>query len=349
MNLQRVAALRTIGQGLASPRRETPAALVSWLGAVQSQDYPLAAWSVAQRLSKGTVAAVHAAIADGSVLRTHVLRPTWHFVAREDLRWMQALTANRVLALLCAYDRRLGVDAAFVARSVKRIAAAIERRGHLTRREIAGVVRAGGVAVTPWLVGQLIMHAELRAIVCSGVPRGREQTYALVDERTPASTLTRDEALVELARRYFQSHGPATVRDFRWWSGLAAGDAARAAEMLGRAATQVEAGGRTYVSVGQPRATPRRAVAHLVQPFDEILVAYAESRDTVDAAGAVRARGWSLLLRGVVLDGQVVGRWNKDANGRVTLDLVRRVTAAERGAIDRATERFSAATTRAEA
>src|SRR5262245_3187645 len=214
-----VARVRAAAMRLSAPAAWTPARLVAWLGAMQAQEYPFATWSIAQRLAGP--ADIDAAFAGGAVLRTHILRPTWHFVARDDLRWMQTLTAPRVLALVRNADRSNGVDADLVARSVPLIAAAIARGGHLRRREIAGMLSKAGIKTTPWLVGQLLIHAELGAVVCSGAPRDGHQTYALVDERAPKpATLKGDEALAELARRYLRSHGPATAKDFQWWSGL---------------------------------------------------------------------------------------------------------------------------------
>jgi hypothetical protein len=338
---------RAAAQRLSKPAAGTPAGIVAWLGAVQSQDYPLAKWSVAQRLSQSN-AGVEAAIADGSILRAHVLRPTWHFVARDDLRWMQELTAPRVLALMHHYDRRNGIDAALIGRATRTIAKAIARRGHLTRRDVAEALSHAGIKTTPWLVGQLLMHAELRAVVCSGAPRGRQQTYALVEERAPRpSSMTRDEALAALARRYFQSHGPATARDYQWWSGLSGADVSRGIGLLGRGVERVRSGERTYVvTSARPAMRTRAGSAHAIQPFDEFVVAYSESRAVVDVSGAARAGvagGAALLTRGVVYDGQLVARWRIAAQRgarALAIDPLRRLSSAERDAVTAAATRF---------
>jgi hypothetical protein len=347
MTTVEMARLRAAAQRLTRPRRGSVQSIVAWLGAVQAQDYGLARWSVAERLAGGTTAAVERAVAAGTILRTHVMRPTWHFVPRDDLRWMQQLTAPRVRLLMAYNDRRNGVDADLTARSSKAIAKAIEKDGHLTRAEISAVLARAGVAVNAWLVSQLLIHAELRAIVCSGVPRGGHQTYALVEERAPRSRkMTGDEALAELALRFFRSHAPATVKDFRWWSGLDTASAARGAAALGGRFERVAVEGRHYVIDGGARA-PRadRPHAIVIQPFDEIAVAYSESRDLLDGGGAAASRGWSLLARGVLIDGQLAGRWTVSPGGtkRVAWEPLRRLTAAERAAADRAIERFRAA------
>jgi hypothetical protein len=344
-----IARRRAAAQGLTAPRREAPEALVAWLGAVQAQEYLLSKWSIAQRLSGGTMDAVDAAIASGAILRAHVLRPTWHFVPRDDLGWMQALTAPRVLALMAYTDRRNGVTGALIAKSTKAIVSAIERRGHLTRAEIAGTLQRAGVAVNPWLVSQLVIHAELRALVCSGVPRGKQRTYALLEERARRSRrLAGDEALAELAFRYFRSHGPATVKDFRWWSGLDAASVTRAIAALGDRLESMTVDGRAYLAAAGEHVTPpRRGAAVLIQPFDEIAVGYSVSRAVIDPSNAAVSRGWGLLLRGVMIDGELIGRWTANGGGGSTrLELLRRVTAAERAAVDRAVERFRDAISR---
>jgi hypothetical protein len=339
---QEVARRRVATQALTGGVFTGAPAVVQWLGAVQAQDYPLARWSVAQRFAAGTPADVEAAIATGTILRTHVLRPTWHFVPRDDLRWMQELTAPRVLALMKHADRRDGIDADLVLKSSKAIAKAIARRGHLTRKEVAAVLARAGIEPNAWRVGQLLAHAELRAIVCSGVPRGGQQTYALVEERAPRPIhLKGDDAAAELALRYFRSHGPATLKDFRWWSGVGSATAAHAVEALGRRVERFRVGDRTYITMpGAPARTLRRAVAHLIQPFDEIVVAYSESRDVVDASGLARKSAGGLLLRGILLDGQLAGLWTASPTRAVRVTPFRILSARERAAVERARARF---------
>lgn len=343
-----VATRRLAAQWLVRPVPRTPADLVRWCGAVQSQDLPLAKWSVGQRLDGCTERDVTAALTDGAILRTHVLRPTWHFVARDDLRWMLALTAPRVLAKLRPYDARAGLDAATAAKGVRAIEKALDRRGPLTRTQLAQVLRASGSGdVSNWLVGHVLMHAELRGVVCSGPARGAQQTYALLDQRAPApATLTREEAIVELARRYFQSHAPATELDYRWWSGLGAADARRGIDALGDALERAALGDSTCLLWrAADTVRPSSTTAHLLQPFDEMVVAYSESRHAVDAAELVRQRKPDgLLTRSVLVGGQVAGRWSRtlDRRHQLRLELLRPLTTRERGAVAAAVDRFAA-------
>lgn len=308
-----MAARRIARQRLEPGTRRTPEEIVRWSGAVQAQDYPLACWSVGQRTGGATCASVTAAVAAGDVLRTHVLRPTWHFVAREDLRWMLALTGARVKARLVPFDSRGGLDPETVRRGVKAVTAVFRDGGHRTREEVASALKASqSLQLSGWALGHVLMHAELDGVLCSGRPKGSKQTHALLDERAPSLDYpTGDEALALLARRYFQSHAPATERDFRWWSGLPAAASRRAIAALAPEATTVRVADLEFVEWRDPVAGGSPG-AHLLQPFDELVVAYSESRALLDLAGAVADRKpEGLLSRTVLVDSQVVGRWRR--------------------------------------
>ncbi len=308
-----MAARRIARQRLEPGTRRTPDEIVRWSGAVQAQDYPLACWSVGQRTGGSPCASVTQAVAAGEVLRTHVLRPTWHFVAREDLRWMLALTGARVKARLVPFDSRGGLDPETVRRGVKAVAAVFRDGGHRTREEVASALKARRAPqLSGWALGHVLMHAELDGVLCSGCPKGSKQTHALLDERAPSLDYpTGDEALALLARRYFQSHAPATERDFRWWSGLAAAASRRAIAALGTELSTARVADLEFIEWRDPVAGAS-AGAHLLQPFDELVVAYSESRGLLDLAGAVANRKpEGLLSRTVLVNGQIVGRWRR--------------------------------------
>jgi hypothetical protein len=306
---------------------------------MQAQEYALAKWSVAQRCTGATAADIDRAIADGTILRTHVLRPTWHFVHRDDIRWLLDLSGPRVQAMAQYRHRQLGITTAIAQQSSAAFAAALEGGNHLTRRELAAVLQRSGIATEGQIIAHLVMNAELEAVICSGVPRGKEQTYALLDERAPDSTwLPRDEALAELTSRYFRSHGPATLKDFQWWSMLSAADARRGIRMAGDDLQSVDMGGRTYwldPTLPVPRATS--PVVQLVQQYDEFLVGYSESRCAADIAGRL-PRG-ETLTRAIVLDGQMVGRWRRPAGRKdMEVELLRPLRKREQAALVRAVE-----------
>jgi len=217
-----IAQQRLQNHHLSHPQLKRPDAIVAWLGAVQAQEYAGAKWALVQRMPGATDAAIEQAFTDGAILRTHLLRPTWHFVTPADIRWMLALTAPRVHALNAYYYRKCELDKTIFARSHDALVNALQGGKQLMREEVRTVLEQAGIATKGDLrFAYLMMHAELDGIVCSGARRGKQFTYALVEERVPPTRkVDRDEALAELVKRYFTSHGPATVQDFTWWSGL---------------------------------------------------------------------------------------------------------------------------------
>lgn len=212
MDSDEIAGRRLLSQGLSGAPFRRATEVVGWLGAVQSQEYVVAKWSVGQRSSGLSDAAMDAALADGTLVRTHVLRPTWHFVTAADVRWLLALTGPRVLAGNASYHRKFGLEQEAFARSNALLAQAVAGGAELTRKEVAAVLAA--ITTDNIAVGFLLMHAELTGVITSGGLKGKQRTYASFAERVPpAPELARDEALAELTRRYFTSHGPATRAD----------------------------------------------------------------------------------------------------------------------------------------
>jgi hypothetical protein len=221
MNKSDIARTRLFNQQIAATKFTRPAEIVAWFGAMQAQDYPMAKWAIGLRIPGGTEEKVERAIADGHILRTHLMRPTWHFVAAEDLRWLINLSAPQLKSTSKATFRALGLDAETCQRANDLIAKALEGGKHLTRAELMAELRNAGIDSDNYRAAYLMFNAEIEGVVCSGGKRGKEQTYALLDERVPkAAAMSRDEAIAELTRRYFTSHAPATLRDFIWWSGL---------------------------------------------------------------------------------------------------------------------------------
>src|SRR5579859_6568453 len=203
-----IAHQRLLNQHIAGAPFEKPVDAVQWLVAVQAQDYAAAKWAVGLRLQCATDDDIEQAFASGAILRTHLMRPTWHFVTPADIRWMLMLTAPRVLATIAYYDRTLELDGATLLRSNHALVKALEGGKQLTRTELAPALQQAGIACNNLQrLGHIIMHAELDGIICSGARRGKQFTYALLDERVPQSrTLDREEALAEFARRYFTGH-----------------------------------------------------------------------------------------------------------------------------------------------
>ena len=320
-----VARERLRSQHLVGPPFATPEAVVGWLGAVQAQDYGGAKWAVAQRAKACSDADVEQACRDGRILRTHVLRPTWHFVLPADIRWMLALSAPRIRAAMAFYDRRLGLTDAVCARSAAALAKALQGGNHLTRGELARVLAAAGIPAAGQRLGHLMARAEIDAVICSGARRGKQATYALLDERAPAAKpRRRDDALAELARRYFASHGPALPQDFAWWSGLTVADARRAIELARPRLREVSVAGKRYWSGTAKRAASTgRPVVHLLPNFDELVVAYGDRTASIDAERLPKIGVWSMVIANntVVVEGRVVGGWRRTvAKGRAVVE-----------------------------
>jgi len=332
---------RLVNQRLASAPAGSAADVVRHLGAVQAQEYPVARWSVGQRSRGLSEASVDEALASGEILRTHVLRDTWHLVAAEDIRWLVELTRPRIRRRNEVMHRRLGLDARTLVRTDALLVDALAGNRRLTRAEIRALLRGHGIHADGQYLGYVLMHAELELVICSSGLDGKQQTYALLDERVgPTRPLRGDDALAELTRRYFSGHGPATAKDFAWWGSLTVGDARRGIELAGAALVLTEAEGRDYWSApSSRRARVARPVAHLLPSYDEYVVGYSESRDLAGLRPGGRARLEHLVL----LDGQVVGSWRRTVTPRVmTIEtkLVRELDEAERRALDETVERF---------
>jgi hypothetical protein len=294
---------------------DTPVEVVKWMGAVQSQDYPAAKWAVAQRTRGLNDAAVEQAFNQGAILRTHVMRPTWHFVTSDDIRWMLDLTAPRVHAATASYYRKLELDAATFAHSNDLIAKALEGGNQLTREELGVILDRAGIPTLDLRLGHMMGYAELEGVICSGAMRGKQHTYALLAERAPnAKSLPRDEALAELTKRYFTSHSPATLKDYIWWSGLTMADAKAGLDMLKSQLIEETIGDETYwFSESMPSVKAAAPIVYLLPNYDEYLVGYTDRSaiyGTLDG-GKLDSRGNVLFNHTIVVDGQVVGTWKR--------------------------------------
>jgi Winged helix DNA-binding domain len=289
--------------------------LVACLGAVQAQDYGPAKWSLGQRSTGLTDADVERAYAEGEILRTHVLRPTWHFVAPSDIRWLLELTRPRVHALTAFGRRRDELDLQTFRRAHSVFVDALQGRHQLTRNELGARLREQGIEATGTRLAHILMQAELEGLMCSGVLRGKQHTYALLDERVPpAPQLTRDEALVQLTCRYFSSHGPASAKDFQWWSSLSLAEVRRGLELASSELQTETIDGVAFWfgDLAAESCVPRRRV-HLLQMFDEYLVGYSQTRGALDRAGITSSLFSTINVRSgaLIVDTQLAGTWRR--------------------------------------
>ena len=322
-----------------------PEDVVGWLGAVQAQEYEPAKWALGLRLRDNAVDAdVERAFDDGRILRTHVMRPTWHFVTPADIRWLLELTGPRVQQRMTPYNRHLELDARTFARALKAFERALRDHQHLTRIELSERLADAGIPMRGQRLAHVTMEAELEGVVCSGPRRGRKFTYALLAERAPnAPRLSRDEALAALTRRFFKSHGPATVRDFVWWSGLTTADAKRGLEI--NKARQEHIDGKTYWTIGPPPPVPTRDHrVHLLPIYDEYIVAYRDREAVPHTTHQTVGDRTQLTIfqHALIVDGQVAGTWRTTPSqpGAAAIVPLRRLKADERGALAEAVLRY---------
>jgi hypothetical protein len=325
-----------------------PAAVVGELVAMQAQEHAYARWSVGQRCG-ASASVVDAAFDAGALLRTHVLRPTWHFTTPADLRWLLALTGGRIDAANARRYSELGLDARTSRRSTDLIAAAVAD-GPMTRRELAAMLAGKRISPEGQRMPHLLLHAELRAAVCSGPMHGAQHTYVPFDDRVPAGPdYTEDEALAELARRWFATRGPASARDFAWWSGLPAAPARRALASVQSELSSYEQDGITYwfASVG-PRlaAGKRQPRVDLVQCYDETIISYTETRGVLSTPEVSFKVPGSLdgFTHVLLCDGRLLGHWRvrrlPGGGTDVETRLAREIDDRERAALDAAVGRY---------
>ena len=292
---------------------------------MQSQDYPNAKWAVAQRFAAATEADLDRAFDAGELVRTHVLRPTWHFVAPEDLRWLVALTGSRIRQASAFQYRAAEIDDRNLAQSRAVVERALQGGGALTRAELGMLLAEAGIVASGARLAYLVGDAELDGVLCSGPRRGRNQTYALVEERLPpAPQRTRDEALAELGKRYVEGHGPAQAADLSWWSGLTMADARVALESATPPLVRESVDGRTFWSSPDAPPPPTGSpMVHLLPNYDELLVAFRDRTDGFDPRLPAALRVPQVILGHVVVrDGRVVGRYRRhDVGGATALDV----------------------------
>lgn len=338
-----VPARRLASHGISVPRRESVAQLVARLGAVQAQEFAFAKWGIGLRLQDVVDEDVERAFTEGEILRTHVLRPTWHFVTAEDIGWMLALTAPRVHVAMRSYLQREGLDARLLRRALTTFEAALAGGQCLTRAELGDCLRRKRIDLAAMQLGFVTLYAELERVICSGPRRGKTFTYALLAERAPhGRPLSGDEALGTLAGRYFSSHGPATVKDFVWWSGLRTADARRGIEIA--RLRRIEQDGLQYWAPDDRAGRPATSSGvHLLPIYDEYLVAYRD-RIAVPHGSAESPRLSVTFRHALVIDGQIAGTWTltrtpEPATVRIT--PLRPLTKRERELSARAAERYA--------
>ncbi len=343
------AALRLSAQRITGSVFSDASDVVAWLGAVQAQDYSAAKWALGLRMPVGMAndSIIQGAIANGGILRTHVMRRTWHFVSAKDLRWMQDLVAPGLIARSTGRYRQLGLDSATFCRCAGILAKTLDGGHALTRDEIGSTLGHAGVSADGPRLSHLLVRAELDGIICSGPPRGSHHTYVLLEHRAPLRVpLRRDEAVAELARRYFRSRGPASLRDFVWWSGLTAKEARAGLMAIQSHLVADVVNGETFWLPNEAPATVGSTCVHLLPAFDEYVLAYRDRTAVLDTKYSERLNaGGGMLSPVIIIDGRVAGTWRRTAlrGGTVSMkaEMFTSMGERERLALDGAAQRYA--------
>jgi len=314
MDKRAILQLRLQNQLLTDKPFKNAADVVTWFGAVQSQDFEGAKWGVAQRINDPVHCGIQGVFDNGQILRTHVLRPTWHFVSPPDIKWMLKLTAPRILAACATVFRQVQLSDKIFKRS-NRVIEKTLNEGARTRGELKKALEQKGIRTDDIRLICILMRAELDALICSGPRHGNQFSYMLLDQRVShQNTLRRDESLAELAKRYFQSHGPATIKDFAWWSGLTVSDAKKGLESI-KSTLAYETIDKEVFWYSSGLSNPKAGITsvHLLPAFDEYTVAYKNRQPIIhprtDAVKPMEVLGPTILNKGYV-----VGTWKRTIN-----------------------------------
>lgn len=348
METAEIIAGRLTNQGLVGKPLPDPATVVGHFGAMQAQDFYGAKWAVAQRCG-ATDAEMDALFNDGVILRTHLCRPTWHFVHAEDIRWVLQLTKARVHQANAFMNRSLGLDAKLLNRATNIIAKTLEGGNHLEREALMIPLQRARIDTSEFRSAHFMMHAELEGVICSGPRVGKQFTYALMDERVPkAKELGRDEALAELTQRYFNSRGPACLMDFSMWSGLTMADAKKGIAMVAKEFLRVVINERDnwYPPDREPKKIAANTV-HLLPNYDEYGIGYKDRSAFYDPAQAQLSgsRGNPVFRHLIIVGGKMMGTWDRTLAKRsvsVTASAFAPLSASVKTALGKATKQYAA-------
>jgi hypothetical protein len=343
---------RLINQQIIGSKFTRPDQIVSWLVAMQAQEYAMSKWAIGLRLPGITAAQVEKACDQGKILRTHLMRPTWHFVTPADIRWLLALTAPQVHAKSAYMYRQTSLDSRIFKKSNDALARALEGGHHLTRTELQEALKDKKIVADGFKLGYLMMNAELEQVICSGKRRGKQFTYALLSERAPkARTLPREESIAELLIRYLLSRSPATLQDFSTWSGLSLKDAQLGLESIKRKVVSETIGGKKYwLATSSPSMKSKLpgndAATFLMPDYDEYGMGYKDRSAIFDeeAHAAAVSRGNPIFNRMIIIDGKIAGTWKASVEKKklaIQTVLFKPLTKTNVVAVAKAVKRFT--------
>jgi hypothetical protein len=344
MTHQDVAHVRLVNQLLINGKAKTPDEVVSHLGCVQAQDYAGGELSIGLRLYNSTLADVEHSIANRKVVRTWAMRGTLHFVAAADTRWILELLAPDIIAGIARRYRELELDDATLTKSNSVLARTLRDGKQMTRSELAAELEKNGISCEGQRAAHILQRASLDRIICFGVTHTK-QTHVLFEEWLPrAKSMPREESLAELTRRYFASHGPATIQDYMWWSGLKASDAKAGLDMTKSEFEQSTVNGQPYWMPSKNSSGKAAGpVACLLPAFDEFILGYKDRSASVSPDLSAHLRTGGIPDQIIVIEGKVVGTWRralKKNNVVLKITLSTRLKKKEKAGLDMAIERY---------
>ncbi len=334
---------RLHNQLLVEAKTSKPSELVSCLGAVQAQDYSGAKWSVGLRLLKGTDQQIEKSIKTKEIVRTWLMRGTLHFVAASDVRWLLSLLAPRIIARNARRYRELGLDESTLACSNEILEGALQDEKKLNRAEMLAILQEKGISTLGQRAAYILQRASLDGIICQNVTIHNTPTYQSLDS-VPQSKIQPEDALQELAKRYFTTRGPATLQDFAWWSGLLMADARTGLEGIISDLVPETRNGQTHWRSPQSKLVSTNLPAvHLLPSFDEFLISYKDRSASVDTPAAQKVAVGNRFKNTIILDGRVVGTWKRDLKENevdITSKLFREINTLENNALKTAERRY---------
>lgn len=347
MTIQQLIKHRLSVQQLSRHDFKRPEEVVAWLGAVQAQDYSGGLWAVGQRIPGCTEADVEQALADKRIVRSWPMRGTLHFMAAADIRWMLELGTPRILKGAASRYRELELDAATFSKSRKVFTKALKGHNRLSRDEMYQLLEKSGISAAGQRGIHMLGHAAQIGLLCFGPRQGKQQTFVLLDEWLPdAKSLSRDKALAELARRYFQSHAPATAQDFAWWSGLTLTDVKKGMEQIADELSSEEVDGKLYwlaKHAGTIKVLPKNML--LLPNYDEYIVGYTD-RSAIAAFSHQKFRVFQdnpVFRHTIVSGGQVIGNWRRTLQkDKVTMEILPfdPLNATQKPAVEKAVQAY---------
>lgn len=306
---------RLISQQIYKPALNTVNEIVNWMGAMQAQDFNMVKWAIGLRLKDVTEQKIDAAIDSGEIFRIHVLRPTWHIVSANDIYWMMELTAPRILSSMKGRNKQLELSTALLKKTNKLIEKALIGNKSLTRKELIHELNKAKIKTDNNRASHILFNAELEKIICSGKMNHKQTTYALLNERIEKpKPIKKDEALYKLASKYFQSHFPATLPDFCWWSGLSLTDAKQALASIKNNLISEKINGLDYwFPHSFSEAKIVKESVFLLPAFDEFLISYKNRSAAIireDESKAFSNNG--IFWPTIVINGKVTGLWKRE-------------------------------------